>query len=324
MKAIVCSALDGVDGLAVKDIERPESAAGHVRIRVRAAAINFADTLIIKGQYQVRPELPFVPGIEGAGEVVEVGDGVSIPVGTRVMFVAGVGAWSEEVVVAEPMVVAIPDAMSWEDAASFPVAWGTSHIALDHRAQLQPGETVLVHGAAGGVGLTAVAIAKQMGATVIATAGSDARLQVAAAAGADHLINYRSDDFRARVKELTGGRGADVIYDPVGGDVFDASLRCINWCGRLLTIGFAAGRVPKAPANILLVKNIAVIGVHWGAYAERDPATMRSSLETLVEWFADGAIRGTVSSVRPFEAVHTALRDLLARKTTGKVVLRLE
>ena len=321
MKAIVCTALTGLDGLELQDVPTPEPGPGQVRVRVHAAGINFADTLIIKGRYQVRPEPPFTPGLEAAGEVVACGPGVSWQVGARVAVLCDYGAFAEEVVVAAERLVPLPDAMDYVTAAGFLVAWGTSHIALRHRGGLKAGETLLVHGAAGGVGLTAVAIGKRLGATVIATAGDDEKLALVREHGADHTINYRTGGFRDTVRELTGGRGADVIYDPVGGDVFDESLRCINWEGRLLVIGFASGRVPEAPANLLLVKNCSAIGVYWGAYAMKDPKVLVDSLAELFRWYAEGSIRPHTSMTFPLEQATDALRALKERRSTGKVVL---
>lgn len=323
MKALVCRSLDGVDGLEFGEFDTPKMKPGHVRVRIHAAGLNFADTLIIKGQYQVRVEPPFVPGLEGAGEVIEVGEGAGLSKGMRVAFVQSYGSFAEEAVVSAASCVPIPDAMSYEDAAGFLVTYGTSHVALEHRGRLKKGEVLLVHGASGGVGITAVEIGKKMGATVIGTAGSQHKMDIATEHGADHVINYRTDDFRKRVKEITGGRGVDVVYDPVGGDVFDESLRCLAWEGRLLVIGFASGRIPEAPANYLLVKNTSVIGVHWGAYTDKDPGVVVGSLQKLFSWYAEGALKPHVSETFALSDGAAAFEALLSRRTTGKVVLTM-
>jgi NADPH2:quinone reductase len=217
----------------------------------------------------------------------------------------------------------MPDAMSYAQAAGFSVTYGTAHIALDHRAKLAPGERLLVLGAGGGVGLATVEVGKAMGATVIAAASDAGKLALAAEHGADHLIDYRAEDMRARVKEITGGKGCDVIFDPVGGDAFDTALRCIAWEGRILAVGFASGRIPKAPANILLVKNCAVVGVYWGAYRRRDPALFRASFDELFAWFGQGKLKPHVSNSYRLDEAAAALNALISRQATGKVVLTL-
>ena len=243
MRAVLCKAFGPPEALVVEDVPSPKPAAGQVRIAVRAAGVNFADTLVIEGKYQEKPPFPFTPGAEFSGDVVELGPGVQgLRVGDRVMGTSSIGAFAEELVAPADAVMKISDRMGYEAAAGFPIVYGTSHGALDWKARLQKGEWLLVHGAAGGVGLTAVEIGKAMGATVIATASSPEKLEVARAHGADHVVDYTKENFRDRVKELTRGKGVDVVYDPVGGDVFDQSLRCIAWGGRLVVIGFAAGK----------------------------------------------------------------------------------
>lgn len=322
MKAVVCRQWGSAEDLVVEEIESPAMAAGDVRIAVHACGINFGDTLMIAGQYQVKPPFPFTPGFEIAGEIMEIGDGVShYKPGDRVIAFTDYGGYAEEVVTRATSCLPIPDNMNFVDAAAFMVAYGTSHLALDHRAHLQAGEVLLVHGAAGGVGLTAVEIGKRMGATVIATASSPEKLAVTQQYGADHLINYREENFRDRVKEITGGKGADVIYDPVGGDVFDSSLRCINWEGRLLVIGFASGRIPQAPANLTLVKNCSIVGVYWGAYAMKQPQTLLESMQTLLGWYSEGKLKPHISATYPLEQVAEAMTMLTNRESTGKVVL---
>ena len=320
MRAVVCKQLGGPEALAVEEVRAPALGPGEVRIAVHAAGLNFADTLIIQGKYQERPEPPFTPGMELAGVVAEcAGDVAGLAPGTRVLAMCGTGAFAEEAVVAADRVVAIPDSMTMVQAAGFPVAYGTSHLALDHRGRLQAGEVLLVLGAAGGVGLTAVEIGKAMGAVVIAAASSADKLAVARERGADHLIDYTAQDLRARVKDIAGG--ADVIFDPVGGDLFQAALRCINWEGRMLVIGFASGTIPQIPANYLLVKNAAAVGVFWGAYRKNDPARMMGSLDTLLGWFAAGRLRPHISHELPLDKAADAFALMIGRKSTGKVVL---
>jgi len=265
----------------------------------------------------------FSPGIELAGEITEIGAGVTgVSVGQRVMGMASSGAYTQEVVLPQTAVVPIPDMMDFESAAAFPVADGTSHVALEHRANLKPGEKLLVLGAAGGVGLTAVEIGAAMGAEVIAVASSPEKLEVARAHGATHLIDYARDDLREKVKELVGG--VDVVYDPVGGGAFDASLRCINWEGRILVIGFASGTIPQIPANLLLVKNVSVVGTFWDAYMQKDPKIIGASLVKLLGWFTEGKLKPHVSESHPMVDAPKALKALMERRSTGKVVLTMD
>jgi NADPH2:quinone reductase len=324
MRAVLCKEWGGPEKLVVGDVPSPPLREGAVRIRVHAAGVNFADLLLIAGQYQEKPAFPFIPGAEAAGEVIEAGTGVTgFKSGDRVMALTGLGAFAEEAVVDAPRLLRIPDTMDFAAAAGFPVAYGTSHGALEWRARLQAGECLLVTGAAGGVGLTAVEIGKAMGARVIACAGSAEKLAVAREHGADHLIDYSKEDLRERVKAITGGRGADVIYDPVGGDVFDACLRSIAWGGRIIIIGFAAGRISQIPANIALVKNIDVIGFYWGSYQKHKPELVSSSFEQLFRWFEEGKLRPHVSHRLPLSQAVEALKLVQGRKSTGKVVLEM-
>ncbi len=322
MKAIVCHELTGPAALRLEEVPEPYPGLGQVRVQVRACGVNFADSLITRGQYQLQPQPPFSPGFEVAGEVLELGAGVtSIAVGDRVIGIAGHGGYAEQAVIDAHRCVAMPAAMSFVHGAAFPVVFGTSHIALWHRARLQAGETLVVHGASGGVGLTAVAIGKQLGATVIATASSPEKLEVARQHGADHLINSRTEDLRVRIKALTDGRGADVVYDPVGGDLFTASLRSVAFEGRILVIGFAGGTVPQIPANHLLVKNVDVIGVNWPAYAELNPHVMTTSFHMLMDWYLAGAIQPYISATYPLEQAVEALHQVVTRQSTGKVII---
>jgi NADPH:quinone reductase and related Zn-dependent oxidoreductases len=324
MRAVVCKTWCEPGDLVVEDVPDPALEAGQVRIAVEAAGLNFADTLIIAGKYQNKVPPPFTPGFEVAGRVLECAPDVDgLDAGQRVMAVVEHGGFAEEVVAPAGQVFPLADSVAPVAAAGFPIAYGTSHLSLVYRAALQPGETLLVHGAAGGVGLTAVEIGKRLGATVIATANGAAKLQVAKNAGADHLIDSGADDLKDQVKALTGGRGADVVYDPVGGKLFEASLRCTVLGGRILVVGFASGDVPQIPANILLVKNISALGFHWGQYQTLNPAWMRASFEQLLGWLAAGELRPHVSRTYPLADAVEALQALKARKTTGKVVLTM-
>ncbi len=324
MRAVVCTALGDESTLALAEVPPPPLAPDGVRIAVRAAGVNFADMLVISGKYQFKQMPPFIPGFEVAGEVLEVGPEVTIcRRGDRVMAVPDFGGFAEQVVARAVHVHVIPQSMDFAVAAGFPVAYGTSHHALVAKARLQAGETLLVHGAAGGVGLTAVEIGQALGATVIATAGGPDKLAVAMRHGAHHGIDYKSEDIRERVKALTDGRGVDVVYDPVGGPVFDASLRCTAQDGRLVVIGFASGTVPQIPANILLVKNLTVIGYDWGAYRRRDPSVLRHSYRQLLDWFDAGKLKPIVSQRLPLAEAANALGLLKARQATGKLVLEL-
>jgi len=324
MRAVICKALGDENGLVIEDILAPALTENGVRIRVKAAGVNFADGLLIAGKYQQKQTPPFTPGFEISGEVIETAPGVtSCKPGDRVMANLDCGGFAEEAVADASDVYVIPDCMSWADAAGFPVVWGTSHHGLIEKARLKAGETLLVHGAAGGVGLTAVEIGRALGATVIATAGGADKLAVAAEHGAHHGIDYKAEDVRTRVKELTGGRGADVVYDPVGGEIFDASLRCTAPDGRILVIGFASGTVPQIPANHLLVKNLTVIGYWWGAYRKLDPAGLHRTYEQLLDWFAEGRIRPHVSQTLTLDDAAKAIGLLKGRGATGKLVLEV-
>lgn len=324
MRAVLCTQWGMPDTLRVGEAEPPAAGPGEVRVAVHACGINFADTLIVQGKYQERPELPFSPGLEAAGVVLETGAGVTgLEPGQRVIALCGKGGLAEEAVAPAVSTTPIPDGMDFVTAAGFAVTYGTAHVGLDHRAGLAAGEALLVHGAAGGVGLAAVEIGKRMGATVIATASTAEKLELARRYGADHLIDYTAGEFREEVKALTGGRGADVIFDPVGGAVFEQSLRCIAWEGRILVIGFASGDIPKLPVNIALVKNFSVVGLYWGAYARRRPEVQSASLRTLIEWHARGELAPHVSATYPLERGAEAIQALLERRVTGKVVVRV-
>lgn len=302
------------------DIPRPSPAAGEVLVRVHTCGINFGDTLIVEGRYQEKFELPFTPGMEICGTVEALGEGVSHPeVGTRIGAYGGAGGLAEYTCIAADRCVEVPDAMSHVEVAAFLVAYGTSHLALE-RAALKAGETLLVLGASGGVGLTAVELGKRMGATVIAVARSEKKLEICKAAGADHLVNSETDDIREVVKALGG---ADVVYDPVGGDQFKAALRACNPLARILPLGFASGDIPQIPANILLVKNITVIGYYWGGYTVFAPEKLTESFKALFEIYENDGLKPHVSHILPLSQANEALDLLKNRKSTGKVVVSI-
>ena len=325
MRAVVAERISKPEDLTVIELPEPVPGPGEIRIDVKAAALNFADTLIIGHKYQVRPEFPFSPGFEVAGVVSAVGDSVvEFKPGDRVMATMDYGAYREQVIVEDYLAHRIPADMDFATAASFPVAYGTSYVGLLRRSHIYPGETVLVHGAAGGVGLTAVEIAKAAGARVIATASSDAKCNIAKAHGADLTINLSEmPEFREIAKEFTNGDGVDVVYDPVGGDVFDQSLRCIAWGGRLLIIGFAAGRIPEIPANILLVKSCSAIGVFWSSHRRREPMTLRDDYRRLFDWWEAGQLKPLVGATYKLDEAGEAMAALLSRKVAGKIVLEV-
>ena len=297
----------------------PSPGPDEVRIRIHACALNFADLLMIKGTYQDTPRAPFTLGLEVSGQILEIGSNVhNLRPGDRVAVYAGQGGLAEEGVFESRRVIKLPENVSWEAAAAFPIAYGTSHLALEHRARMQPGETLLVLGAAGGVGLTAVEIGKLMGARVIACARGADKLKVAEAAGADHLIDIEAEDLRAQIIAL--GR-ADVVYDPVGGAAFQAAFRACNPEARLLPIGFASGDVPQVPSNHLMVKNLSVLGVNWGGYMRFAPDVLTGSLQTLLGWISEGRLTPHVSHVLPLSRAAEGLELLRSRQATGKVVI---
>lgn len=317
MKALYVSAREQAPEIA--DLPTPEPAAQEIALEIHACGLNFADLLMIAGTYQDTPELPFVPGMEVAGLVTAVGDSVTPDlIGQRVAVFGGHGGLAEHGCFPADRVVRLPDTMSFVDAAAFQVAYGTSHVALDHKARLQPGETLLVLGAAGGVGLTAVEIGKLMGARVIACARGADRLAVARQAGADHLIDSTDQDLRAVCKDLGG---VDVVFDPVGGAQFRAAMRACRPEGRILTIGYASGEVPQIPANHLLVKNLSVLGLYWGGYMAFRPQVVTASLQRLFGWYQEGRLKPHVSHVLPLAQANAALDLMRQRRSTGKVVV---
>ncbi len=329
MRAVLCREFGSHLDLAVGEVaDPPPPGPGQVKLRLRAAGLNFADLLMIGGSYQEKPAPPFSPGLEAAGEVVAVGPGVTrVAPGDRVLALLDHGGFAEQALARETDVHKLPAGLDDVTAAGFAIAYGTAHGALRWRAGLEAGETVLIHGAGGGVGLAAVEVAKAMGAMVIATAGDAAKLAIARDHGADHLIDYKTEALRGRVREicagLNGSGGVDVVYDPVGGDVFDQSLRCMSWCGRLVLIGFASGTVPQIPANILLVKNLTVLGLYWGSYRRHRPDLLADAFTELFAWHGAGRLAPHVSHILELDRAAEALDLIKTRRSTGKVVLTI-
>ncbi len=322
MKAVLCKAFGPPESLAIEEVEPLKPGKGQVVISVKACGVNFPDTLIIQGKYQSKPSFPFIPGSEVAGIVKEVGEGVDhVKVGDQVIAFTGVGGFAEEVVADAARLIPMPRTMDFTTASAFVMTYGTSHHALKDRAQLKPGETLLVLGAAGGVGLAAVEIGKVMGAHVITAASSDEKLEVCKQHGGDEVINYSTEDLRDRIKQLTGGKGVDVAFDPVGGDYSEPVLRSMAWGGRFLVIGFAAGDIPRIPLNLPLLKVYSIVGVFWGSFMERDPKHGQENLMELLAWFVEGKLKPHVSATYSLEHVTDALNDLIERKVTGKAVL---
>lgn len=323
MKALLCKAWGPPESLVIEDLPEPVAGPGEVVVAVKAAGLNFFDTLIIAGRYQFRPELPFSPGGELAGEIVALGPDVTgWAVGERVMAYVGWGACRERVVVRLEDMVRLPAPLSDERAAGLTVTYGTSLHALQDRAKLQPGETLAVLGAAGGAGLAAVEIGQLMGARVIACASSADKLALALEHGADETLDYGATDLKDALKRMTGGRGVDVVYDPVGGDLAEAALRAIAWQGRFLVVGFAAGDIPKLPLNLVLLKGCDVLGVFWGAFREREPGHHRANMARLVAWAAEGKLSAHVHAVYPLAETAAALGVIARREAKGKVIVR--
>jgi NADPH:quinone reductase len=308
--------------LQLTQLPDPEPGRGQVTIDVRAIGCNFFDVLMVQGKYQVRPPLPFAPGGEVAGVVRGVGPDVrDLSPGDRVFAMLGWGGYATVALAPAATVVRMPDTMSFEHGAAFGIVYQTSYFGLVYRANLQPGETLLVHAAAGGVGLAAVQIGRALGARVLATAGAPQKLAIAIAHGADEAYDYSTPDWVERVQQATNGRGADVIYDPVGGDIFDLSTKCIAFSGRLLVIGFASGRIPSIQINRVLLKNIAIVGLHWGAYRQHDPAKIPAAMRALFDLYERGAVRPVISSTRPLADAAAALDEIASRRSVGKVLL---
>ena len=322
MKALYCRAFGPETDLTVEEIDSPVPSAGEVLVSVQAAGLNFPDLLCVRGEYQFKPPLPFVPGSEGAGVVTAVGEGVSgVSVDDRVCFNGLSGAFAEEIAIPATAVTQIPDSMLFEQAAGLTIVYGTSYYALKQRAGLQRGDTLLVLGAAGGVGLSAVELGAAMGARVIAAASSEQKLAIAAEHGAEIGIDYSKEDLKNRIKELTDGAGANVIYDPVGGELAEAAFRGIAWEGRHLVIGFASGPIPKLPLNLPLLKGAAAVGVFWGSWTKREPEAHKQNMAELFDLFTEGAIQPHVSSRYSLDQFLDAFGEVSGRRAVGKVIL---
>jgi len=320
-RAVVCRELGPPEKLRLEQLASAPLGAAQVRVAIHAAGVNFPDILMAAGEYQLKPELPFTPGMEAAGEVIEVdGAAQNIAVGAKVIVKLRHGGYADEAVVAPSQLTPLPSTFDYAEGATFLAAHGTAHHALVDRARIAPGEVLLVHGAGGGVGLAAVETGKLLGAIVIAAASSEEKLEVAQARGADHLVLYAREPFRDAVKRITGGRGADVVYDPVGGEVFEQSLRCIAWGARVLVIGFTGG-IGTARGNLLLIKGASVLGVRAGEAARRDPALGVARIAALTEWAEARKLKPHISHRLPLEHVAKAMRLLIERKAIGRVAL---
>jgi NADPH2:quinone reductase len=324
VRAVLCKAFGPPESLVVEEVDDPRPGPGQVVVDVHACAVNFPDVLIIQNLYQFKPQLPFSPGGEVAGVVSAVGEGVTtVSVGDRVLASPGWGGLAEKVAVDAASAIPVPEGVDLVHASAFLYAYGTSHYALRDRAELRAGETLLVLGAAGGVGLSAVELGSVMGAVVIAAASTEDKLELCREHGAAMTINYATEDLKTRVRELTGGAGADVVYDPVGGAYSEAALRSTAWDGRFLVIGFASGEIPRIPLNLPLLKSCAVVGVFWGAFAGREPDRHRRNVGELVRWWQEGKLRPHVSSVYPLDEAGQAIRELADRRAKGKVVVEV-
>ncbi len=324
MRALLCKAFGPPESLVVEEVPSPQPGPGEVVISVKAASVNFPDVLIIQDKYQVKPPLPFSPGSEVSGFVKAVGEGVTqAKPGDRVMAFTTYGAFAEEVKTDARRLLPLPPGMDFATAASFGLTYATSDFALRDRGAVKAGETVLVLGAAGGVGIAAIEISKALGARVIACASTDDKLAVCRQHGADETINYLTEDLRDRIKQITGGKGPDVVYDPVGGPYTELALRSIAWRGRLLVIGFAAGEIPKIPLNLTLLKGCSIVGVFWGEFTKREPQKFAEEMRQLSVWFADGTIKPHISARFPLDRAVEALQMMAARQVTGKVVIEV-
>jgi NADPH2:quinone reductase len=323
MKAVLCKTWGLPDTLVVENLPEVVPGPGQIAIDVQAAGVNFPDVLIIQNKYQFRPELPFTPGSELAGVIRAVGEGVSgFKPGDKVLAFVSQGAFAQQIAVPAKMAMPMPPGLDFDTAAAVTLTYGTSHHAVVDRAQLKAGETMLVLGAAGGVGLAAIEIGKALGARVIAAASSDEKLEVCKAHGADATINYSTEDLREAIKATTDGKGPDVIYDPVGGSYTEPAFRSIAWRGRYLVIGFANGEIPKLPLNLPLLKGASVVGVFWGEFTKREPKANVAAMQELMKWMAEGKIKPHISGRYALAETAQALNDMAARKVTGKVVIQ--
>jgi len=322
VKAVLCKQYGPPDTLVIEDVESPVPGPGEVVVSMHAASVNFPDVLIIQNKYQIKPPLPFSPGSELSGIVKAIGDGVTrVKPGDRVIAFTGYGAFAEEVKMQESRLVPTPEGMDFPTGASFILTYGTSDHALRDRGELKAGETLLVLGAAGGVGLAAVEIGKALGARVVACASTEDKLAACRTHGADETINYSTEDLRERIKTITEGRGVDVVYDAVGGAYTEPALRSTAWRGRLLVVGFAAGDIPKIPLNLTLLKGCSIVGVFWGDFVRREPERFAASFKQLSEWFRQGKLEPHVSTTLPLDRAREALEMMASRKVIGKVVL---
>ena len=322
MKALVCNEFGPAENLALEERPSPSPGKGEILVDIKAAGVNFPDVLTVQGKYQFKPELPFVPGAEVAGIVTAVGEGVtSHKVGDKVISTLQIGGFSEQCVALEHGSFGMGETMSFEQAAGFAITYGTSYYALKQQAKIQPGETLLVLGAAGGVGIATIQIAKAMGAKVIAAASSEEKLDFACEAGADLRINYSEENLKDKVKELTGGKGVDVIYDPVGGDFSEQAFRAIAWDGRFLVIGFASGPIPAMPLNLALLKGASLVGVFWGAWAARFPMESRKNFDELIAMIDEGKFSPLVTEVYSLDDYKAAFASISERRAKGKVIL---
>ena len=324
MKALVCNELGPTDNLTLEERPTPVPGKGEILVDVKAAGVNFPDVLTVQGKYQFKPELPFVPGVEVAGIVAAVGEDVtSRKVGERVIATLPIGGFSEQCIGSEYGSFGMGETMSYEQAAGFAITYGTSYYALKQQAKIQPGETLLVLGAAGGVGIATIQIAKAMGATVIAAASTEEKLDFACEAGADLRINYSEENLKDQVKALTGGKGVDVIYDPVGGDFSEQAFRAIAWDGRFLVIGFASGPIPAIPLNLMLLKGASLVGVFWGAWAARFPSESQNNFDELIRMIDSGQFSPLVTEVYPLDQYKAAFASISERRAKGKVILSM-
>ena len=325
MKAIVCSKFGLPNTLKFIEIKSPSPKEGEILISVKACSVNFPDTLIIQGKYQFRPEFPFSPGSDVAGVVEKVGENVShFKIGDEVVGFIPFGGFAEKAIVKAKDCFPKPKGMSMVNASAFLLAYGTSYHALKDRAKLKTGETILILGASGGVGLTALELSKLMGAKVIAAASSEEKLKLCKDFGADEVINYSKESLKDRVKELTNGKGVDVIYDPVGGHFSELALRAIAWKGRHLVVGFANGKIPKIPINLTLLKGASIVGVFWGAFAQKEPKKSLENIQQLLTWFVNGNVKPHIDKTYSLQDAIKALEDMMNRKVKGKIVIDME